>query len=283
MTGVVPVNGQTPAPAQLIHPLPPTDLAPGWQWSAPPTAYSPADLFEYINGNADLYLAYDFVELVTVEFLNGEQSLVVDIYNMGNPLNAFGIYSTYRSPESEYARIGTEAMVSDYYIRFLQDRYVVDLNLNDATPELLQFANQAAQEISRRIGGDKQFPEILNYLPLENLVDKSPKYISEGLLGYRFLPRGLEAQYRIADFQVKVFIVLTDGKVFADSAFAALEQQLEQKSALADDPKWIAGKLPYHQFALVCQKGNFIFGILDLPDPKSGLELWQTLAAKIPD
>lgn len=283
VTGLIPAAGQSPAPAQSIQWLPPTDFAPGWQWSAPPTAYSPDDLFEYINGNADLYLAYDFVELVTVEFVNGEQSLVIDIYNMGNPLNAFGIYSTYRSPDSHYAPLGTEAMVSDYYTRFLQDRFVVDLNLNDATPGLQELAQRAAAEISLRIGGEKKFPEILNLLPSENRVDKSPKYISEGLLGYRFLPRGLEAQYRIADFQVKAFIVLTDGTTEADTAFTALLEKLGEKTNPTANPKLVAGKLPYHQIALVQKQGKFIFGVLDLPDPKAGLELVQALATKIPE
>lgn len=283
VTSGIPVTGQSPAPAPLIQWLPPADFAPGWQWSAPPTAYAPDDLFEYINGNADLYLAYDFVELVTVEFLNGEQSLVIDIYNMGSPLNAFGIYSTYRSPDSHYAPLGTEAMVSDYYIRFLQDRFVVDLNLNDATPELQKLAQQAAGEISQRIGGAKEFPDIVNWLPTENLVDKSPKYISEGLLGYRFLPRGLEGQYQIGDFQVKAFIVLTERTGAADSAFTALLEKLGDKSTPTDNPKLVAGKLPYHQIALVQKQGKFIFGVLDLPDPEAGLELVQAVAAKIPE
>lgn len=279
----LPVTGQSPAPAHLVQLLPPSDVAPDWKWLEPPTSYTPDDLFEYINGNADLYLAYDFVELVSVEFVNEDLALVIDIYNMGNPLNAFGIYSTYRSPESDYAEIGSEAMVSDYYIRFLQDKYVVDLNLNDTTPDLSKFARKMAQEISRRIGGKTQFPEILQYLPPENLVDKSPKYISEGLLGYRFLPKGLEAQYQIADFRVKAFIALMSDSSATETAFVALQEKLEAQKKLPAHPGFFTGKLPYHQFAIFSKKGKFIWGVIDLPAPADGLKLMQALSARIQD
>ena len=61
--------------------------------------FSPKTLFEYINGDADLYLMYDFQELKVAEYLNEKKaSVIVDVYRHKTPTHAFGIYSQERLP-----------------------------------------------------------------------------------------------------------------------------------------------------------------------------------------
>jgi hypothetical protein len=64
---------------------------------APAKFYS-TDLYHYLDGGADAYLDYGLVALIHREFKAGSVDLTVDIYDMGDPLRAFGIYSAERSP-----------------------------------------------------------------------------------------------------------------------------------------------------------------------------------------
>ena len=73
--------------------IPEMEHGSDWYQDGDPHYFTADNLFEYINGSADLYLAYDFQRLITVTFLNPDyQSLTIDIYDMGNELNAFGVY-----------------------------------------------------------------------------------------------------------------------------------------------------------------------------------------------
>ena len=55
--------------------------------------YTPEDLWDYINGAADAYLALGFRDLNINEYRKGKQSLKAEIYSFGDEATAFGIYS----------------------------------------------------------------------------------------------------------------------------------------------------------------------------------------------
>ena len=81
------------------------DLLPvveGMKESASPQIYFPETLFEYINGAAEIYLSYDFKELIVAEYQKSgsSDSIAVEIYDMGNHKNSFGIYSAERYPDN---------------------------------------------------------------------------------------------------------------------------------------------------------------------------------------
>src|SRR4030042_4975524 len=71
----------------------------GWSWQGVPRHFTVQNLYEYIDGEAELYYAYGFRELATLTYFwkNPEDTFfTVNVYDMGDSLNAFGIYSNYR-------------------------------------------------------------------------------------------------------------------------------------------------------------------------------------------
>jgi hypothetical protein len=58
--------------------------------------YDGSSLYGYIDGGAELYLAYDFEHLLVQEVNLGKRAYTVQVYAMKDPLNAYGIYSLYR-------------------------------------------------------------------------------------------------------------------------------------------------------------------------------------------
>jgi hypothetical protein len=61
--------------------------------------YKPDTLYQYIDGGADVYLLYDFQVLLHQDFKAGAADITADVYDMGKPEDAFGIYSAERSPK----------------------------------------------------------------------------------------------------------------------------------------------------------------------------------------
>ena len=84
--------------------LPVSGLLPGWALEGPIKKYTGEDLFEYINGEAELYVQFGFKILTAGLYLkdgNDKLGIAADVYEMGSALEAFGIYANYRKPEAE--------------------------------------------------------------------------------------------------------------------------------------------------------------------------------------
>src|SRR4030065_1838222 len=68
----------------------------GWSLTEPPATFLPGTLFEYIDGAAENYLSYGFRELIVGNYKKGKStaSLTVEVYDMGDDLRAYGVYSS---------------------------------------------------------------------------------------------------------------------------------------------------------------------------------------------
>jgi hypothetical protein len=190
---------QPPIPAEVKTRL--AALLPNGKTA--PRFYS-SDLYRYMDGGADIYLKYGLVAMAHREYQSAGVEMTVDIFDMGGPLQAFGIYSAERSPEYHFIDIGAEGYSSESTLNFLQGRYYVRLSaFGDGAAHAL---DNFARAISRSIGGDRSLPALLDILPRENRVARSEKYVVEAPAGHDFLAPALTASYRF-DGQVTSLVI----------------------------------------------------------------------------
>ena len=68
--------------------------AGAWKWDGKETKYDSKTLFKYINGAAELYLAYGFQSLTVRRFEKSNQPpVVVERYEMASSEDAYGVFS----------------------------------------------------------------------------------------------------------------------------------------------------------------------------------------------
>lgn len=79
--------------------------------------YAIDELWEYINGGADLYLEYGFVEVLAQEIEWQESIFRIDAYVMNSPLAAFGIFSILRSECSQTLTNKPHSCISKYQVQ----------------------------------------------------------------------------------------------------------------------------------------------------------------------
>ena len=192
----------------------------GWKLAEAPDHYTPDNLFDYIDGNAELYLSYGFQRLLSAMYVpeggSEEDAIVVDIYDQGTPLGAFGLYSSMCRPGLRYAPIGCEAIVSPLQVRFWQDRFEVEINGADESQA--EVIRRFARAVSAKLPACSEVPEI-HWLPAEQQVPHTLKYVADGFLGQSFLPGGFEAKYDLEGTKVTAFVTNCSS---ADSAGACL-------------------------------------------------------------
>ena len=252
-------------------------------------SYTPDDLYNYINGAADLFLSYGFVELAGGTYRYGSDNqgtVIVDIYDMEKKLNAFGIFQSKRDPEVKLLDIGAGAIGSEKYVFFYKDRFYVEIQSFVPSEKGSSAALKMAREVESKIPGDSSPPAELTYLPQVDQVSGSMLYITGGILGHGFLDRGLLCDYRISDEAVKAFIAFFPSP---DQAFKALNQyknyidksgeKWETHKGFGDNS--FTAQEPYHKTILVVQQGSFVVGIADLSQVKKGEALLKRILSTI--
>jgi hypothetical protein len=254
-----------------------------------PYHYSPDDLYKYINGQAESFLAYGFVSLKGVNYSpesGSEETITVDIYNMGGKLNAFGVFQSKRGSESSSLKIGAASYSTNGYLAFYKGRHYVEILSFVKDHQWKEQHIVIAQKVAEKIKGDALPPHELSYLPESGKVEGSERYVTGGILGHAFLDRGLVSEHRVDGDVVSAFVALFSSSEDAARSFEAHKDFLKKAgkeclpiSGLGE--RGFRSQEPHHKNILVAHEGPFVVGVYDLPVAKQGMGLLQDMAKRV--
>jgi len=261
----------------------------GWQRAGELYRYLPENLYEYINGAADLFLSYGCKGLTGAQYApvsESRENVIVDIYDMGNTLNAFGIFQAKRDPDSDVIPIGTGACGNEQYLFFYKGHVYVEIQTFNAGGTADNLLKQTAQAVSKRIAADSSPPDELCYLPATGRVPGSERYITGGILGHAFLGRGLIGDYRIGEETVKAFVAFLPLKQDAAAALDTYRAYVHKagkkwKSLPGFGEQAFVARDPYHRTILVARQGRFVAGLANLSQDQTGEALLRRLIEQI--
>lgn len=202
--------------------LPVPGCSKDWLLEDKVVLYDRDTLFDYINGEAELYLPYGFEVLATARYVqqeNPDTAIAADVYRMASLLDAFGIYSNYRKPDAAASQIGAEGFQSSTQLMFYQDRYFVRLQASGVTSIEKDVFLACGRAISRNLPPGAGRPGEVEILRVPGVLPGTERYIARSLLGYAFLRRGLIADAILEGEKMQVFLVPEDSKAAARKAF----------------------------------------------------------------
>jgi hypothetical protein len=197
---VIPVQ----AKERLARLLPePSEVGAAWRGEQ---KFFSSDLYEYSDGAADVYLDYGLLAMLHQEYKTPSTDLTLDIYNMGVPSNAFGIYAAESSPDYHFLPIGSEGYGTNEILNFFQDEFYIKLSAFSDKEKTGPVLERFAQAVSRRIGPAGAMPEFLSLFPAEHLVNHSCKFVKKSPLGHDFLAPAIMASYAFGEKQTSLII-----------------------------------------------------------------------------
>ncbi len=218
------------------------DLPGGWKVADTVRVFTGRQLYEYINGGADLFLEYGFVKVAAGEYLTpGGKTVFINLYRMSDPDAAFGIFSATRRPEYEVVAIGTMGARTDYQQIFCRGSYYIETQAMDTDSLTQREMEYLCGAVNGKIADEPTAePEALEYLPESGylphsgvlvrgpLALNSRKYLSdENIFALSDTVPGALASYRLSEEreQPSTFLVVN----YPDSAtavrvFDSLEQ-----------------------------------------------------------
>ncbi len=231
----------------------------GWQQQGPTRSFSAENLFEYMDGNAEGYLIYQFVGMKGITCKSGEDVFVIDISEMADPEFAYGLFTSSRDQKQPILPIGMGGQILPRRAMFAKDKYYVELAASpdkDHTAALRSFV----AVLEKSINGRSSPPDALAWFPKENLVPDSVRLVPESVLGIRLLKRGYVGQYDIG----KAFLVPEDSVESASQVMAKLKQRIGETAPVAIADEGFTGSDKYLNGLCVFRKGRFVGGFANL-------------------
>jgi hypothetical protein len=169
--------------------------------------FGPENLWDFINGAADNYLAYGFVDLHVAEYKKGKNVIKLEVYRHSNNIMAFGIYSTERSPSFRYMNLGAQGYIADGAINFFKGNYYVKIRTYSKSEKTLISTESLALKVSNMLSGDTKMPVVLSQFPETGKKVNEETYINESVLGHKFLNKAFRAMYEVGSDNFSIFIM----------------------------------------------------------------------------
>lgn len=245
----------------------------GWNKTEKILTFFPENLFDYINGAAELYLSYDFQQLKVAEYSskNSEASVLIEIYRHKTPVHAFGIYSQERPTEGSFLDIGAQAYLEGTVLNFIAGEYYMKLNCYDAGAETSVFLKAFAQKIAENLNGKASLPRILSIFPEKGKQKNSEKFIAVNFLGYSFLRSAFIADYEDSNNHFTLFIIEGVDSKECEEMLAQYLNKTKSSQKEVKENRYILSD-PYHGDIALSWKGKYIWGVLNLAKSSSQKE-----------
>jgi hypothetical protein len=168
--------------------------------------FAPDNLWDFINGAAETYLSYGFVDLHVAEYKKGKNVIKLEIYRHSDHIMAFGIYSTERNPSFNYMNLGSQGYIADGAINFFKGNYYVKIRTYSKSEKTLKAAESLALNVAGILEGSTDMPQVLSMFPSSGKKVNEEMYINESVLGHKFLNKAFKANYETMVDSFSVFI-----------------------------------------------------------------------------
>lgn len=267
---------------------------PDWKLAPPTTSYNKKTIFDYINGAAELYFAYDFRAVAAAEYQDGETSVIIDVYDMTTPEGAFGIYSLNRYPEASYVDIGNEGILTGTELNFWKGQYFCKIYSFDMDEKYQKAVVNFGNKLALNIKEAGTSPAIIERLPQNGMVPKTARFFSrklgldnihyvskENILSLNSDTKGAVAEYEIGENTFQLFVIEYPSLDTAFSAFEAYGNHLGQESKLlseGNDPRGISKIFgDDDNFTFIGLKNQDLWGIWEADTPEMAESILQDI------
>jgi len=234
----------------------------GWTQAGEVLLYDADNLWEYINGAAELFLEYDVQTCRTADLTAGDVTVTVDLYDMGTPLNAFGVYHRESAGAGIELPNAVEAVVSPPYQALLL-KGATYVKVNTIEGELTDASGRELLEaIANALPGETSYPSELALLPESGKIAGTEGYQRRGFLGLTELSNCLYAEYAgDGDATWQGFVVRPPESASVWDALAGNWESLEHGGR-----RVLFSEIPYRGLAGVVRNEQGIWGVSGAAD-----------------
>lgn len=174
-----------------------------------PETFDTENLSEKINGKAELYLSAGFKSLTCQRYKKPDDPdlwLETFIYDMGNIINSFAVYSMQRRESAMDLDVSRFSYKTENALFFIWNNYYVEIVASKPSGFLMDSMVAFAKDFIENTGGKQETIAELNMFPAENIDKKSISLLTTNAFGFDRLNMVFTADYKINNNKIKAFI-----------------------------------------------------------------------------
>jgi hypothetical protein len=179
------------------------------EWNKPETkeVFNPDNLFSRINGAAPLFIENGFKEMTACDYTKGEDYITIQIYRHATPEDAFGMYSSERSTDLTFYKIGGEGHGDNGSFYFFSGSLYVKIRSSAENEETGEAIRKIAGTLAAKADPDANYPKIIKSFPKENKAPYTEAYITANYIGHEFLNKVFICQYIKDGLNYQLFVI----------------------------------------------------------------------------
>ena len=198
--------------------IPEPGFAPGWAKAGPLRTFTGRDLFNQIDGGAELFLEFGFVKLRLQAYARDKAGLTLNAYEMESAASALGIYLMKMGRETPFPEVAARNSAEETQIAIIKGRYFIQVdNLGDrpaSKAEAVALTNAFLAGVA-----EESALTPLNSLPAEGKVAGSERLIRG--------PYGLQPYFTFGEGDIlslggRIFGALAEYRMSDGAAFTRL-------------------------------------------------------------
>ncbi len=146
-----------------------------WARQDAPERYDRETIFDYIDGAGEVYRSYGFSNVFIARYARaGTPEISLELFDMGTPEDAYGVFSYAR--EQEEPGIGGGFERKGRVLCFWQDRFYVCVAADDGSEDSQTLLEDFARVFSQQLPASVARPAMVDLLPSEGLVAHSDRF-----------------------------------------------------------------------------------------------------------
>ncbi len=253
-----------------------------WRIAEGPTLYGPDSAYEYMDGAAEFFLAYNMKRLVVLRYEKpGRPAIFLEIYLTSSPEDAYGIFSF--QSDDPGAGIGQGSEFGGGLLRFWKGPYFVTVYGEEPASDVEEATLGIGRNVASSIPETGSPPKLLSQLPREAASFKRTQswfLRSHILLNQRFFVarqnvlnlsgdvEAVLARYESGKKKIHLLLIGYPTQERAQTALANLEKAYTSKpgetfSLKSEEGTWTRGE----------RQGRFLVIVFNVPDEKQAAQL----------
>ena len=147
----------------------------GWKTDREDQVFTRDDVFDYMDGGGEIYLAYDFQFVWVREYVRDDApSIVAEIYQMSSSEDAFGVFT--HDTDGDEVELGQGAIYGAGLLRLWKDKIFIRILADRETSEAKTVILELGAKIAGAVAQEGGKPGLVKVLPEEGLRPKSLRY-----------------------------------------------------------------------------------------------------------
>jgi hypothetical protein len=180
---------------------------PGCRITQDDPVYTANNLWDIIDGAADLFLEYAFIDLHIARYISTDSIEVkVELYRHASDVDAFGMYSQERDTGYHFIPLGVQGYIQQGVLNFLTGSYYIKLSTYRAGDKAQEALLTIGDRLAEYLKQHNTIPRLFKVFPAEGKLPNTEQYIAHNFLGYSFLNSAYVATYKDSS-TFKVFLM----------------------------------------------------------------------------